>query len=385
MAEGPLSGVRVVELCSWFTGPMAACILADQGAEVIKIEPAGGDPFRRTGTSRNGHSAFFMAANRNKRSVILDLKQPDHREALLAMIGQADVFIQNFKPGVAERLGVGADDLRSAFPRLIYASVAGYGQTGPNAREGAFDTMIQAISGLPHIQRDRASGRPQLVRTLVADKIASPIVAQAITSALYQRERTGQGCTVDFSMLDGMVWWMWPDAMMNLTFLGDGVEAGVDIAEVDLICETADGYLVATAHQQTEWEAFVELVGRPELNDDPRLATERARGRNLDHFTAVLRESFGGRTTGEWIALLRERGIPCAPVLRPDEAVTHPQVVWNKLIEEGEHPEAGRHRSVRGPVRFDGESGGIYRPAPAAGADTAEVLDEYGIRLGAKS
>jgi crotonobetainyl-CoA:carnitine CoA-transferase CaiB-like acyl-CoA transferase len=280
-----------------------------------------------------------------------------------------------------DRLGLGAEALRAQFPRLIYASISGNGQTGPYSGEGAFDTMLQALSGLAAIQGDKKTGRPQMVRTLLPDKMTSPIVAQAISSALFQRERTGRGCTVDYAMLDGMAWWMWPDGMMNHSFIGDGVREGVEISEVDLVSKTADGYLVATAHQQKEWERFVELIGRPELNDDPRLATARARGSNLDVYTAVLRESFGGKTTEEWCALLRERDIPCAPILKPEEVSSYPQVVWNDLIEEVEHPEAGRHKSVRAPVRFDGHANGVLRPSPAAGADTAEVLRELGIEL----
>jgi crotonobetainyl-CoA:carnitine CoA-transferase CaiB-like acyl-CoA transferase len=275
---------------------------------------------------------------------------------------------------------LGAETLRERFPRLIYASISGYGQTGPNASEGAFDTMLQALSGLAVIQGGKGN-RPQMVRTLLPDKMTSPIVAQAISSALFQRERTGQGCTIEYAMLDGMIWWMWPDGMMNHSFVGGDVREGVDIAEVDLICKTQDGYLVATAHQQKEWEQFLKLIGRPELNDDPRFATARARGSNLDAYTAILRESFGGRTTEQWCTLLRERGIPCAPVLTPEEVGAYPQVIWNEAIEEVEHPEAGRHKSARAPVRFDGHAAGVLRPSPAAGADTADVLREFGIEL----
>src|SRR3546814_480926 len=148
-----------------------------------------------------------------------------------------------------------------------------------------------------------------------------------------------------------MIWWRWPDGRMNHSFIGAGVQKGVDISEVDLVCKTLDGYIVATAHQQKEWERFIDLVGRPELNDDPRFATAQARGKNLDAYTAVLRESFGGRTTDEWCALLRERDIPCAPVLKPEEVAAYPQVVWNEVIEEVEHPQAGRHRTARAPVK----------------------------------
>jgi len=380
MPKGPLEGVRVVELCGWHTGPMATCIMADQGAEVIKIEPPGGDGYRNTGASRGGFGAMFMAANRNKRSITLDVKQPTHMDALLKLIARADVFIQNNRPGAMTRLGLTWERLSKDFPRLIYASISGYGQTGPNAKEGAFDTMLQALSGLPVIQAGKDQ-RPQLVKTLVVDKIISPMVAQAICSALYQRERTGRGCELDCAMLDIMTWWMWPDAMMNHTFIGDDAHAVGGVSEVDLISKTADGYLVATAHLPKEWEQFIDLVGKPELRDDPRLNSAAARGKNLGLYAKTIRESFGGKTTAEWCELLRARGIPCAPVLTPEEVADYPQVKWNKLIDEVDHPKAGKHRSVRGPVLFDGKANNVMRPVPGAGEHTEEILAEIGVKL----
>jgi crotonobetainyl-CoA:carnitine CoA-transferase CaiB-like acyl-CoA transferase len=382
MTTNPMQGVRIIELCGWFTGPMATCMLADQGADVIKVEPPGGDGYRISGTSRNGHAAMFMSANRNKRSITLDLKQAAHKQALLTLIEHADVFVQNMKPGAMARMGLDASTLREKFPRLIHVSISGYGQTGPNSAEGAFDTMLQALTGMMTIQGDNERGRPEMMRTLVVDKATSPIVAQAISAALFHRERSGEGCTLEYAMLDGMIWWMWPDAMMNHTFIGEGVRQGTDVAEVNLICETDDGYLVTTPHLQRDWEQFIELVGRPELAHDPKLETDTDRGRHLDYYTAAVRASFRGKTTGEWCSLLRARGIPCAPVLRRDQIATYPQVIWNQVIEEVEHPQAGRHRSVRSPIRFDGHAAGVMRPSPAAGADTDEVLREFGIVIG---
>ncbi len=380
MVKNPLEGVRVIEMCSWLTGPIATGMLADQGADVIKVEAPGGDQLRILGTSRGGHAAMFMAVNRNKRAITLDLKQGDHKNALLELISNADVFIQNMKPGVIDKLGFGAEKLRTRFPKLIYASISGYGQTGPNAHEGAYDNAIQALSGLAVIQGDKT--RPQLVRSIVCDKIAGPIVAQAISSALFQRERTGEGCLLEYAMLDAMIWWSWCDGMMNQTFMGDeGVNKGVEVAGHDTICQTDDGYIVVLPHQEKTWQGFLEVVGRPELGDDPPLSSPAARWDNLDRYTQVVRESFAGKTTAEWCSLLREKGIPCAPVLAPDEVISYPQVVWNELIQEAEHPEAGRHRTVRAPVLFDGHANSVIRPSPAAGADTTEVLQESAIKL----
>lgn len=378
MSEGPLHGIRVIEAGGWFTGAMAACILADQGADVIKIEPPGGDPFRSTGTSRGGHAAMFMAANRNKRSIILDAKKPDDLAAMRALIDGADIFIHNMRPGATARIGLDAETLRAANPRLIHVSISAYGQTGPYAREGGFDTLLQVLSGLAYMQGGGADQRPQMVRTLLADKLTSPMVAQAISTALFARERTGQGATLDYAMLDGMVWWMWPDGMMNHCFLGDGVNAAQDLSDVDFICPTDDGYLVTTPHMEAHWQLFTDLIGRHDLRADPRFDTMRNRQLNLRAYADMLRGCFAGRTTAEWCAALREREIPCAPVLRQSEVVDYPQVVWNGTIEEVDHPEAGRYRSARAPVRFDGVAAGTRRPPPAAGADTAEILAEIG-------
>lgn len=379
MTNGPLDGVRVIEFGAWYTGAMAACMLADQGADVVKIEPPGGDGFRTTGTARGGHAAMFMAANRNKRSVTLDSKLPDDLAALKALIAGADVFIHNTRPGAVARIGLDADTLRAAHPRLIHVSISAYGQTGPNSTEGGFDTLLQILSGLAYVQGGGPDKRPQMVRTLIADKMTSPIVAQAISSALFARERTGQGATLDYAMLDGMVWWMWPDAMMNQTFLGDGVEVGQDLSDADFISPTDDGYIVATPHMPQHWKPFTDLIGCPELRDDPRFRGPRDRGANLAAYAEMLRGAFGGRTTEEWCVLLRAHEIPCAPVLRPDQVVDYPQLVWNGAIEEVDHPQAGRYRAVRAPVRFDGVAAGTRRPPPAAGADTAEVLREIGV------
>lgn len=379
MSEGPLAGIRVVEFGGWFTGGMAACILADQGADVIKVEPPTGDPFRTTGTARGGQAAMFMAANRNKRSVVIDPKRSEDLAAFRALVATADVFIHNTRPGAVARLGLDAETLRAADPRLIHVSISAYGQTGPHAREGGFDTLFQVLSGLAYMQGGGSDRPPQMVRTLLADKMTSPVVAQAISTALFARERSGTGATLEYSMLDGMVWWMWPDGMMNHSFVGDGVDVGEDLSDVDFICPTLDGYLVATPHMEPHWQSFTELVGRIDLRDDPRFNSARNRGTNLRAYADMLRGCFLGRTTAEWCTLLREREIPCSPVLQQSEVADHPQVAWNGTVEEVEHPVAGRYRAARAPVRFNGAAPGTRRPPPTIGQHTDEVLAELGL------
>jgi len=359
---------------------MAATILGDQGADVIKVESPGGDEYRRGGTRRGGFSASFMAANRNKRSITLDLKQPSHAAALRKLISVADVFIQNQRPGVVERLGFGAAQICAELPRLIYVSISGYGRTGPKSGERAFDTMVQAMVGMASVQRD-ADGRPHMMRTLLVDKTTSPIVAQAICAALFQRGQTGKGCNIDYSMLDAMVWWMWPDGMINDTFIGGGVEPGIAVADADFVCKTADGYMVVSPHQESAWHHFTKLIGKPELYLDPRFSPVSERMRNLKEYSYVVRTSLSSRTTDEWCRLFAENDIPYAPVLTVGEVAKHPQVVWNGIVEEVDHPTAGKYRSPKGPVFFNNQRNGTWRQVPQAGEHSAEIMAEFGIML----
>lgn len=380
MTKGPLSGVKIIEMAAWHTGPMAATMLGDLGADVIKVEAPQGDEYRMGGTSRGGFSAAFMAANRNKRSIALDLKDPRQRDALKTIVASADVFIQNQRPGVVERLGFGDEELRRELPRLIYASISGYGKTGPKATERAFDPMIQAMSGLASLNPD-ATGRPRVIPTLVVDKLTSPMVAQAICAALFSRSVTGIGSTIDFSMLDAMVWWNWPDMMANQTFIGEGVRRGADVAEADFVCPTADGHVIVSPHLESAWRNFVTLVGRPELAADPRFATASDRIRNLREFSAACREALGGKTTAEWCEIMAAGDIPCAPVHGLAGLVDDPQVRWNGIIEEVEHPRAGRYRAPKSPIFHDGERNGTWRHVPQVGEHTEEILREHGIVL----
>lgn len=374
---GPLAGVRVVELCAFVSGPMTARMLADQGADVIKVEAPGGDKMRQAGTSRAGWSSIFLALNGNKRSIELNLRRQEDKDALLKIIEQSDVVLQNARPGAMERLGLDAKTLCAKFPRLIYASISGYGPTGPNAAEGALDPMIQALSGLAHMQRDLQSGRPELVRTWIADKLVAPMVAQAVSAALYQREKTGKGCAIDHVMLDALIWWLWPEGMMNHAFIGGDVRYDAEVAATSLVAKTADGHMVSSPHSDAGWASFAALADRADLIDDARFKTRADRVGNLGAFTAVVRESLGAKPTAEWCESFRQADIPAAPILSPEEVLSHPQVVWNAIIEEIEHPLAGTVRAPRSPNRFDGATQGTVRPAPTVGEHNDEVFREF--------
>src|SRR3984957_19210774 len=251
---GPLESYRIVDLTSMISGPLATMILADQGADVIKVEnPDGGDHTRAANNRRAGFSASFLNNNRNKRSVALDLKNPDALQAVLRLIATADVFVQNFRPGVAERMGLGEAAVRAVSPRIVYVSISGFGEAGPYAQKPVYDPLIQAVSGLATIQAGSDSERPRLVRTIVPDKLTAVSAAQAITAALLARERTGQGQHVRLSMLDAVIAFLWASDMGSQTFAEDESPRQEAASRIDLIYETATDYITAAEQTDRQW------------------------------------------------------------------------------------------------------------------------------------
>lgn len=376
-AVGLLEGVRVIDLGDWHTGPATGCMLADLGADVVRIEGPGGDVYRHTGTARNGIGAQWIAANRNKRFVQLDIKQPADLDRLKRLIAKADVFVHNTRPGAMARAGLDAETLRAVHPGLIHASVSAYGQTGPYATDPGFDTLFQCLSGLCYMQ---GGDRPEMVRTLIVDKIVNPIMANTICAALVRKGRTGEGATIELSMLEAFIWWLWPDGMTNSTFIGsEGVRTAPNLSEVDMLAPTDDGYLMAAVQMQHHWERFCQIVDRPELLNKEGLRTPKERMQNLIELFQEIRASFKGKTTAQWCELLREAEIPNAPVLRPEQLEDHPQVQFSGCIEIVEDEVLGRYRSPKAPVRIDGVAPGTRRPPREAGADNAEVFEDWAI------
>ncbi len=383
---GPLAGYRIVDLTSMISGPLATMILADQGADVIKVEPPGvGDLVRRLGRPRGGITATFATTNRSKRSIVLDLKDAADRQAFEALVATADVLVQNFRPGVADRMGIGEAALRRLRPDLIYVSISGFGETGPYARKRVYDPLVQALSGLATIQGDRGAGRPRMVRLIIPDKITALTAAQAITAAILGRERTGRGEHVRLSMLDAMVALAWPEGMAGLTFVGDENELPRNALAQDLVFETADGWMTAGAVSDSEWEGLARALDHPEWLEDERFRTAGGRvayaKERLDQTAAVLKT----RTTEDWLARLDAEQVPCAPILPLAEVIRHPQIEANGLIVESEHPVAGPLRQPRPAARFESMPARIGRPAPALGEHTDEVLRELGLERTASS
>jgi crotonobetainyl-CoA:carnitine CoA-transferase CaiB-like acyl-CoA transferase len=376
--EGPLAGVRVLDLTSMISGPVATMVLADQGADVIKVEPPAGDLVRSLGPNRGGITATFVSANRSKRSLVLDLKTATGLAALKRLIPTADVFVQNFRPGAIERMGLGEDVVRRLKPDIVYVSISGFGETGPYAHKRVYDPVIQALSGLAAIQADRDSGRPRMVRTIIPDKTTALTAAQAITAALFARQRRGIGQHVKLAMLDAMVAYLWPEGMTGYTFIGREVAASRAQIAQDLIFRTRDGYITAGAVSDAEWLGMCNALERPEWLDDERFKTAAARVINVAERLALTSEVLATRTSAEWLERLDREGVPCAPVLTRGEVFEQEQLRVNGLIEEYEQPDAGRVRQPRPPAHFGATPARIGRPAPRLGEHSREILAAAG-------
>ena len=376
---GPLHGYRIVDLTSMISGPLATMILADQGADVIKVEnPDGGDHTRAANNRRNGFSASFLNNNRNKRSLALDLKDPRAKEALLRLIATADVFVQNFRPGVADRMGFGEEALRAVKPDLIYVSISGFGETGPFAGKPVYDPLVQAMSGLATIQAGSDTERPRLVRTIVPDKLTAVTASQAITAALLARTRTGQGQHVRISMLDAVIAFLFASDMGSQTFVGDELPQQDAASFIDLIYRTATGYISAAVQSNKEWMALTRALDKPEWLDDPRFQTPALRQRNIDARLTMTQEVLLGRPAAEWMERLTAAGVPCAPVLTRGQMIEDPQVKATGIVVETDHKDAGRIRGARPAARFSATPACIRHGGPALGEHSDPILAELG-------
>lgn len=376
---GPLHGYRIIDLTSMISGPLATMLLADQGADVIKVEnPRDGDHTRASSNRLNGLSAAFLNNNRNKRSVAVDLKVEGGVDVIKRLARDADVFVQNFRPGVADRIGVGENAIREVNPSIVYVSICGFGEAGPYAGKPVYDPLIQALSGLASVQGGSDTERPRLVRTIVPDKLTGMTAAQAISAALLARARTGEGQHVRVSMLDTVMAFLWGSDMGSQTFVGTEIPQQEAASFIDLIYETADGYISVAVQQNREWAGLTRALEKPEWLEDERFKTPALRQKHIDVRLQMIQDALMTRTAAEWLERLEAEDVPCAPVLTRTEVLSHPQVEANGVIVETEHEHAGRVRQTRPAATFSRTAPEIRHGGPLLGEHTAEVLREAG-------
>jgi crotonobetainyl-CoA:carnitine CoA-transferase CaiB-like acyl-CoA transferase len=377
----PMEGVRVVDLSQLTSGPLATMVLAEQGADVVKVEPPGlGDIFRMSAFTRGGFSALLLNHNRGKRGVCVDTATEEGRDVVVELMAGADVVVQNFRPGVVDRLGFGYDAIKARNPGVIYASISGYGPTGPYADRPVVDPIIQALTAMVARQKSEAIPLPDLIRHIVVDKATALTVAQAVSAALFHRERTGVGDHLVIPMLDVGAYFFWPDGMMDHTLLGDDVIGGPRIADTYALTQCADGQLIYYAPTNDMRLALYRALGHPELCDDPRFKDVHGlmADDNFATLGSILVDAFAERTVEQVLADLVEAGIPVARILEPHEVFDDEQIVHNGTFVTWEHPQAGRLRQPRHPVRFASADTPVPEWVPGLGEHTDAILAELG-------
>ncbi|MFO1326300.1 MAG: CoA transferase [Rubrivivax sp.] len=376
-ATGPLAGLTVIDCSAVLSGPMATAMLADQGATVIKVEPPEGDTTRLIGPAKGELSAMYLAANRGKRVLTLDLKQPEARDLVLALVERADVLVENMRPGVMQRLGLGPEVALARNPRLVYLSITGFGPDGPDAGVRVYDGVVQARSGFCAANPHPVTGEPMLLPAAVCDKLTALTAAQAVCSALVARGRSGRGQHVQLSMIDAALAFQWPDAQYNQVFVDAPPPAMPEFMSGQRPWAVLDGHVVTMAPQQAEFDALCRVLGCPDLSRDERFAGTPARMRHGPEIRAALAPRFATRRLDELLPALAAAGVPAGRVNRRDELVDDAQVRHNGSVQELDQPGAGRVRLARGAARF-GTAPAPLQPAPRPREHTRALLRELG-------
>ena len=376
-----LEGVKVLDLTQIMAGPYCTMMLADMGADVVKVEkPNGGDDTRRMGPPFiEGESAAFLGINRNKRSIVIDLRSDSGRELAQRMARESDVLVQNFRPGSLDRMGLGYEQVREINPAIVYCTISGFGATGPYAQRGGFDLVTQGMSGLMSVT-GHAGGPPVKVGVPLCDLNAGMFGAIGILTAYINRLRTGQGQHVDTSLLEGgIAYTFWESAMFFAT--GDVPEPKGSAHRLTApyqAFETSDGYVNIGAANQANWERLCAAIGRDELVSDPRFVEPRDRMDNIDALVSTLETTFAKHTSDHWLKTLEAAGVPAGPINDLAEVYADPHVQAREMMVETDHPVAGRVKNIGIPIKLSETPGQFQRPAPGLGQHTDEVLTELG-------
>ncbi len=363
-ARGPLSGVRVLDLSAYIAGPYGCTLLADQGADVIKIEPPDGDNLRQYPSTLSSESRAFLGVNRGKRGLVLDLKKAEDHAALLRLVREADVLVHNFRPSVPKRLGIDHDRLNPINPRLIYCAVTGYGETGPMKDKAGYDQVLQTMTGMCALQGKRG-GAPEIIYGSVVDYYAAALLASGVASALYERERSGLGQYVGVSLLRSAL------TMQSARMIwaeGEALDIGRDMRSggVTGIHPTGEGYLYLSANTAHFWKALCAKTGLDALADDPRYDSVRKRAEHAAEIIPQLHAALATRGAHEWETLFGDE-VPCAAARRIEDMFEHPQVLAEGIVGTFEHPLVGRYRGVTHPIKFGRTPGPVPSAAPALG------------------
>ena len=375
--KGPLSGITVIDLTAMISGPVCTMMLGDQGADVIKVEPLTGELTRKVGASKKGMTTSFLCANRSKRSLTLNLKDPKGITVLKKLITKADVLVQNFRPGAMKRMGLSYDEVKKLNKEIIYTSISGFGEKGPYSNQRVYDPVIQALSGLADIQRDQKTNFPKMVRTIIPDKTTGMAAAQAISSALFYKERYGTGQHIKLAMLDVMVAYLWPEGSASLSFVGDEGDPSKGQMGLDLVFQTKDNkYITAGAVTDKEWLGMCNAFDRKDLLSDPRFNTPRARFDNKTERRLLIADEIKKHNSIDILTKLHENEVPSAPILSRTELLENEQIIENNIIEFHDSKFFGNIRSPRpAPIYSDSPING-NQLAPLLGQNSIEILKE---------
>ena len=375
--KGPLAGIKIIDLTAMVSGPTATMMLGDQGADVIKVEPLEGELMRKVGDELNGMTNSFLCCNRSKRSITLNLKSKKGLQILKKLINTADVFIQNFRPGTVERMGLSYNKIKKINQNLVYVSISGFGEKGPYSQQRVYDPVIQALSGLADIQRDQITGVPKQVRTIIPDKTTGLATAQAISSALFYRERYGKGQHIKLAMLDVMIAYLWPEGSAALSFVGKEKNPSIGQLGLDLVFKTKDKkYITAGAVTNEEWKGMCVAFDRMDLIDNKKFATPNARVKNKEERRKLIAKEISNFKASEILKAFQREEVPCAPILSRIELLKNKQIIANKIINFSKSKVFGKVRAPRPAAIYSETPTTAKNLAPLLGQNTLEILKE---------